>query len=124
MTELVKNNNPVKNNKPLSVTVTETAATYFKKELQKDNTKTKIRFGVKDSGCNAKKYVIQLTDTKLDNDTVFHTHDLDILVTKSDLLYLVGTEIDYVREGINKIVKYNNPNVTTACGCGESFDIK
>lgn len=117
-------NEPIKKNKPLGITVTESAASYFKKELQKDHTKTKIRLGVKDSGCNAKKYVIQLTDTTLDNDAVFHTQELEILVSKSDLLYLAGTEIDYVREGINKIIKYNNPNVTTACGCGESFDIK
>jgi len=117
-------NEPVKKNKPIGITMSETAAAYFKKELEKDNTKTSIRFGVKDSGCNAKKYVVQLAETKLDNDVVFHAHDLEILVNKHDLLYLAGTEIDYVREGINKIIKYNNPNVTTACGCGESFDIK
>ena len=115
---------PVKKNKVTSITLSDAGATYFKKQLEEKNNMIGIRFGVKDSGCNAKKYVINLTDNKLDNDMVFTDHNIEIFVNKSDLLYLAGTEIDFVREGLNKVVKYNNPNVTTACGCGESFDIK
>ena len=106
------------------ITFSDAGAKYFKDQLAENAVMLGVRFGVKDSGCNAKKYTIQLTDTKLDNDVVFHDHDLDIFVNKMDLLYLSGTEIDYVREGINKIVKFHNPNVSSACGCGESFDIK
>jgi iron-sulfur cluster assembly protein len=115
---------PIKKNKAATITFSDAGASYFKTQLQNNNTMLGVRFGVKDSGCNAKKYVIKLTDEKLDNDVIFKDHDIEIFVTKSDLLYLAGTEIDFVREGINKIVKYNNPNVSTACGCGESFDIK
>ena len=114
----------IKKNKAATITFSDTGAIYFKTQLEKNNNMFGVRFAVKDSGCNAKKYVINLTDEKLDGDVVFKDHDIEIFVNKSDLLYLAGTEIDFVREGINKVVKYNNPNVSTACGCGESFDIK
>ncbi|MSP53435.1 MAG: iron-sulfur cluster assembly accessory protein [Gammaproteobacteria bacterium] len=114
----------VKKNKASTVTFSDAGATYFKTQLEKSNHMLGVRFGVKDSGCNAKKYVVNLTNEKLEDDVAFKDHGIEILVNKNDLLYLAGTEIDYIREGLNKMVKFNNPNVTTACGCGESFDIK
>jgi iron-sulfur cluster assembly protein len=106
------------------ITFSDAGAKYFKTQLADNTAMLGVRFGVKDSGCNAKKYTLTLTDSNKTDDIVFRDHNIDIFVNKMDLLYLSGTQIDYVREGINKIVKYHNPNVSSACGCGESFDIK
>jgi iron-sulfur cluster assembly accessory protein len=48
---------------------------------------------------------------------------VSVFVDASSIGFLRGTELDYVRDGINRTLKFKNPNVTAACGCGESFSI-
>jgi iron-sulfur cluster assembly protein len=104
------------------ITVTESAAEYIKKQFDKNHT-TAFRLGVKNAGCNSKKYTSEYTNEKHDTDKEFIDKGVHILVDKAALPYLIGTEIDYVKEGLNRTIKFNNPNVSTACGCGESFDV-
>jgi iron-sulfur cluster assembly protein len=108
---------------PKNITLTPSGAQHVKKMLEKNHAAF-LSFGVKDSGCNAKKYFIDFVREKSNDDKTFLSHGIEILVNKHDLLYLAGTEIDYVTEGLNKMLRYNNPNVKSACGCGESFDIE
>jgi len=83
-----------------------------------------FRLGVKDAGCNSKKYVTDHVTQQQDNDKIFIDKGIKIFVASDELLYVAGTEIDYVQDGINKVLKFNNPNTTSECGCGESFNIE
>ena len=113
----------VKHYNKTGITLTDTAKQHIKNHLQRHPGCIGFRLSVKDAGCNSKKYVTEYVQQTLENDTCFVINGLSIFISKADLLYLAGTKIDYVKEGINHILKFNNPNVTTACGCGESFNI-
>ena len=104
------------------ITVTESASAYIKKQFEKNHT-TAFRLGTKNAGCNSKKYISEYTNEKRETDKEFIDKGIHIWIDKADLPYLIGTEIDYVKDGLNKTIKFNNPNVKTACGCGESFDV-
>jgi iron-sulfur cluster assembly protein len=107
---------------PLSLT--EAAAEHIQQKLNALPEATGFRLATQDAGCNSKKYVPSYESNAEPDDLEFIDHNISIFIKKSDLIYIAGTEIDYVKDGINKVLKYNNPNVTTACGCGESFNIK
>lgn len=109
---------------PPSIHLTMAAAQHIQAYLAKHSDAIGFRLGVKDAGCNSKKYVTAYVTTPQANDVQFSDKDITIFVAKDDLLYVAGTEIDYVQEGINKVLKFNNPNATSECGCGESFNIK
>jgi iron-sulfur cluster assembly protein len=56
-------------------------------------------------------------------DVVFDTSDVKIIVDRQSLELIDGTEVDYVREGLNEAFKFRNPNASGECGCGESFSV-
>ena len=68
-------------------------------------------------------YVLEFVDKIDDQDQVFESHGVKIIVDPKSLLYIDGTELDYGKEGLNEGFKFNNPNVKDQCGCGESFTI-
>lgn len=82
-----------------------------------------LRLGVKPSGCSGMAYVLEFVDEIEDTDEVFEDHGVKIIVDKKSLIYLDGTELDYGKEGLNEGFKFNNPNITGQCGCGESFNV-
>lgn len=106
------------------ISLTPAAAAHIKTKLEGVPGAIAFRLSAEDAGCNSKKYVTDYVTDKQDGDIEIHAHDVTIIIDKADLLYLAGTEIDYVKDGINKVLKYNNPNVTSACGCGESFNVE
>ena len=59
----------------------------------------------------------------VDEDQVFESHGEKVIIDPKSLTYLDGTELDFVKEGLNEGFKFNNPNVRGECGCGESFNI-
>ena len=69
-------------------------------------------------------YVIEFADEIDDADEVFEDKGVKVLVDPKSLIYLDGTELDYGKEGLNEGFKFNNPNVTAECGCGESFSVE
>lgn len=83
-----------------------------------------LRFGVKPSGCSGHQYVVSPADEINEQDTCFASQGIDIVVDTHSMRYLQGTEVDFVREGVNSGFRFNNPNVEARCGCGESFSIK
>ncbi len=109
---------------PKSLHLTTAAARHIQAYLDKHPDAIGFRLGVKDAGCNSKKYFTEYVTTAETNDTQFNDKGITIVVAEADLLYVAGTEIDYVKDGINKVLKFNNPNATSECGCGESFNIK
>ena len=82
-----------------------------------------LRLGVKTTGCSGMAYVLEFVDAVEDDDKVFESNGVRIIIDPKSLLYLDGTELDYGKEGLNEGFKFNNPNVKDTCGCGESFTV-
>ena len=82
-----------------------------------------IRLGVKTSGCSGMAYKLEFVDQTEAEDLVFESHGVRVVIDPKSLAYLEGTELDFVREGLNEGFKFNNPNVKDQCGCGESFNV-
>jgi len=80
-----------------------------------------LRFGVRRTGCSGWAYVVDITDHVDPIDTVFETRGIKVLVNPDSLPLVSGTEIDFVKQGLNQSFAFRNPNVTHECGCGESF---
>ncbi len=82
-----------------------------------------VRFSVKTSGCTGYAYVIEQLGNPQADDVRFESNGCVFYVVLSALPIFDGTEIDFVRQGLNQSFIYRNPNVKTECGCGESFGI-
>ena len=80
-----------------------------------------LRLGLKKTGCSGYAYTVNYADEIHDDDVVFDIDDVKVVVEKSNLELIDGTEVDYVREGLNEAFKFRNPRATGECGCGESF---
>ncbi|HTF98814.1 MAG TPA: iron-sulfur cluster assembly accessory protein [Cellvibrio sp.] len=107
-----------------TVTVTSAAVAHFKRQLGKDQSAKAIRLSVKQSGCTGWMYVVDLvTESKPDDLHMLLGEGVEMLVDQKSLAVVGGTEIDYVTEGVNHQLKFNNPRVKDYCGCGESFSV-
>ena len=106
-----------------AVTMTEAALKHFAKALE-GNVGQMVRLSTRESGCTGYAYVLDLVDDSMADDVVLHPGESVTLAVAPDALAILrGTEIDYVAEGVNSVVKFNNPNVVAECGCGESFSV-
>ena len=110
-----------------TISMTAAAQGYFIKKLAAESKKGSdkiIRLSTKKSGCTGYAYVLDFVDGPEENDDqVEAAAGITLSVAVDALKMLRGTEIDLVTEGINKVIKFNNPNVTAECGCGESFSV-
>ena len=68
-------------------------------------------------------YKLEFVDQTEDEDEVFESHGVKVVIDPKSLAYLDGTELDFVKEGLNEGFKFNNPNVRGEGGCGESFNV-
>jgi iron-sulfur cluster assembly protein len=107
----------------MGVTVTERAANHVRNFLARRGKGEGLRLGVKTSGCSGMAYVLEFVDAVAPEDQVFEEHGVKVIIDAKSMLYLDGTELDFVKEGLNEGFKFNNPNVKDACGCGESFTV-
>jgi len=107
----------------MAVTLTERAARHISTFLAKRGRGLGIRLGVRTSGCSGMAYKLEFADGREDEDIVFASHGVQVFVDPRSLPYIDGTELDFVREGLNEGFKFNNPNVKDECGCGESFTV-
>jgi iron-sulfur cluster assembly protein len=107
----------------MSVSMTEAAARHVNRYLSKRGKGVGVRLGVKTTGCSGLAYKLEYVDDLNEEDVVFETQGLKILIDPKSLAYLDGTELDFVREGLNEGFKFNNPNERDRCGCGESFRV-
>jgi iron-sulfur cluster assembly protein len=107
-----------------AVTLTEAAVAHVKSQLAKRGTGVGLRLGVKHVGCSGFAYVVDYVDEAQSNDHVFPVEEnIAVYVDPASLPYVKGTQLDYVRQGLNSGFQFHNPNVTNTCGCGESFSI-
>ena len=106
------------------VTVTPAAAEHFRASLE-GRGYTGVRISVRESGCTGFKYVMdEVESSGAEGDVAVDlANGVTLFLEPAALSFLRGTEIDYAREGVNRTLKFNNPNVTAECGCGESFSV-
>ncbi|NCS65839.1 MAG: iron-sulfur cluster assembly protein IscA [Hydrogenophilales bacterium CG03_land_8_20_14_0_80_62_28] len=107
----------------MAVTLSERAANHIRNFIAKRGKGIGIKLGVRTSGCSGMAYKLEFADAAEADDIQFESHGVAIYVDPKSLAYLDGTELDFVREGLNEGFKFNNPNVKNSCGCGESFNV-
>ncbi|MFT6140104.1 MAG: iron-sulfur cluster assembly protein [Psychromonas sp.] len=103
--------------------MTEPAAKHVAAFLSNRGKGIGLRLAVKTSGCSGMAYVLEFVDVLNDDDQVFIDKGVKVIVDKKSLLYIDGTELDFVKEGLNEGFEFNNPNIDGECGCGESFSV-
>ena len=107
----------------MAVTLTDRAADHVQRYIEKRGKGVGLRLGVRTTGCSGLAYKLEFADEVKPEDTTFESNGVRVLVDPKSLAYLEGTELDYVREGLNEGFKFNNPNEKDRCGCGESFNV-
>ncbi|KQQ66394.1 iron-sulfur cluster assembly protein IscA [Pseudomonas syringae] len=107
----------------MSISMTEAAANHVRRSLEGRGKGDGIRLGVRTTGCSGLAYVLEFVDAADPDDTVVEAHGVKVIIDPKSLVYLDGTELDFVREGLNEGFKFNNPNSRGECGCGESFNV-
>ncbi len=107
----------------MAITLTDSAAKHIQNFLDKRANSLGLRLGVKTSGCSGMAYVLEFVDEAAPEDQLFEDKGVKVFVDPKSLIYIDGTELDYIREGLNEGFKFNNPNVSDQCGCGESFTV-
>lgn len=107
----------------MAITMTQAAADHIDAFLKKRGKGLGIRLGVKTTGCSGMAYVLEYVDVVDPEDAVFEQFGVKIFVDAKSLVYIEGTELDFVKEGLNEGFQFNNPNTKGECGCGESFTV-
>jgi len=108
----------------MAITITEQGAKRVSDFLANRGSGIGVRLAVKTTGCSGMAYVIEFVDeVNTDEDEVFESNGIKIVVDKKSLVYIDGTEMDFVKEGLNEGFAFNNPNEKDSCGCGESFTV-
>jgi iron-sulfur cluster assembly protein len=83
-----------------------------------------LRVGVKNGGCAGMAYTMEYAETVNPHDEVIEDKGVRILVDPKAVLFLLGTEMDYKVDKLSAQFVFNNPNQTSACGCGESVQLE
>lgn len=107
----------------MAVTMTERAARHVADFISKRGRGIGLRLGVRTTGCSGMAYKLEYADAANPDDQQFECHGVRILVDPKSLAYIDGTELDFVREGLNEGFRFNNPKEKNRCGCGESFNV-
>ena len=107
----------------MSITLTEKAANHIQSYLTKRGKGVGLRLGVRTTGCSGMAYKLEYVDEPDELDQVFESFNIKVFVDPKSLAYIDGTQLDYVREGLNEGFKFTNPNEKASCGCGESFTV-
>ena len=107
----------------MAVSLTQPAADRVKSYLDARGKGVGLRVGIKKTGCSGYAYVVNYADDVADSDIVFEDFGVKVVVDKQCLELIDGTEVDFVKQGLNEAFRFRNPNVTGECGCGESFSV-
>lgn len=106
----------------IDLSMTAKAIRHFNRQLQ-NRDESAVRLTVKESGCSGFMYEMDFVNEAEPEDQVFTFDNINLFVSKQALPILQGTEIDFVTEGVNSNIQFNNPNAKAMCGCGESFTL-
>jgi iron-sulfur cluster assembly protein len=106
----------------MAINLTPTAADRVRQFLDKDGG-VALRLGVRKTGCSGWAYTVELAKAIEAGDVVFEQEEVKVVVAHESLAFLDGSTIDFVSEGLGSTFRFENPNATDECGCGESFTI-
>ena len=107
----------------MSISISEAAAKHVTRYIAKRGKGVGVRLGVKTTGCSGLAYKLEYADEIAPEDVVFEENGVKVLVDPKSMAYIDGTQLDFVREGLNEGFKFTNPNEKARCGCGESFTV-
>lgn len=108
----------------MAIALTESAAKHVEAMLGKRGNGIGLRLGTRKSGCTGFAYVVDYADEVGEDDVVFESHGVKVVVDNKSLANIDGTEIDYMKtNAINEGFEFRNPNIKDMCGCGESFSV-
>ena len=107
----------------MTIALTEAAADRVRQQLAQRGKGIGLRVGIRKSGCSGFAYTMDYADEIGDTDEVIEAHGVKVVVDRKSLPYLDGSTLDFRREGLNQMFRFDNPNVTDECGCGESFAV-
>jgi iron-sulfur cluster assembly protein len=108
----------------MAIELTVAAADHVAREINKRGSGEGLRIGTKKSGCTGFAYVVDYADTIGDDDAVYESHGVKVVVDRASLEQLDGMVIDFVKTNLlNEGFEFRNPNVKDMCGCGESFSV-
>ncbi len=82
-----------------------------------------LRIGIRRTGCSGMAYVVSVAESVMPEDVVFEQAGVKVVVDRTALDVIDGTEVDFVREGLNEAFRFRNPKAKGECGCGESFSV-
>ena len=104
--------------------MTPRAVEHVKNQMSKRNSALGFRLGITKTGCSGLAYVVDFAESVRDDDLAFPVDDeLTVFVDRKSFEVVRGTRIDFVRDGLNRLFKFENPNIKGECGCGESFTV-
>lgn len=107
----------------MSISLTTAAAERVRTFLNRRGQGLGLRLGIKKTGCSGFAYVVNYADDIGKNDVVFEDQGVKVIVDRDSLSYIDGTQVDFVKQGLNEAFRFRNPNVKGECGCGESFTV-
>lgn len=107
----------------MSLSVTPRAAKQIRKAIEKRGSGVGLRVAIRTSGCSGYAYALEFADAATPEDLSFESEGVQLLVDARSLAMIDGTQLDWVREGLNEGFRFDNPNASATCGCGESFAV-
>ena len=107
----------------MAITLTASAADRIRNFIAARGQGIGLRLGVRKTGCSGFAYVVNYADEVQENDRIFESGGVKVIVDADSLALVDGTEIDFVRHGLSEAFRFRNPNVKGECGCGESFSV-
>ena len=111
--------------RPQVMRLTDAAATRIKDVMARaEKPVAGVRVGVKNGGCAGMAYTMEYAEKVEPADEVVEDKGVRVLIDPKAVLFLIGTEMDYKTEKLSAQFVFNNPNQTSACGCGESVKLK
>jgi iron-sulfur cluster assembly protein len=107
----------------MAISLTDAAASRVRSYLDARGSGVGLRLGVTQTGCSGYSYVINYADEIAESDVVFEDKGVTVVIDPEALALIDGTEVDFVKNGLNEAFSFRNPNISGECGCGESFNI-
>lgn len=105
------------------ISLTPIAAKHALGYLEKRGRGIGIRLSIKTTGCSGLMYVIEPVDVPQLEDIKYECEEVQIYVDPKSLVYVKGTQMDYIKQELNEGFEFKNPNIKGECGCGESFTV-
>jgi len=105
------------------ITLTEIAAEKMQAALDNRKKGIGMRIGVRTTGCSGMAYILEFADVVHEGDVEVEHSGITLIISKKDLVYLEGMQVDYQKKGLNEGFEFINPNESARCGCGESFTV-